>query len=110
MTIIEIIYNNNNTVASEYFSSHDQVQQWRENYPEYKVLEILEQDLDDTDRLLWDTELASFTVAGEVVTFPVDIRAVSVLSGEELILNNLDELTAIDMAVDEWNLYLKDNK
>lgn len=106
MTIIELVYNNNTTVSSEYFNSHDQVQQWREQYPEYQVLEIIESDLDEEGRLMWDTELASFTVADEVVTFPVNIRAVSVLSGEELLFNQLDKLTAIDMAVDEWNLYL----
>jgi hypothetical protein len=106
MTKIEVIYSNGTAVDSEYFQSNEEVQQWRENYPEYELLEIIEEDLDNTDRLLWDTQLASFIVDNKVVTFPVDIKAVSCLTGETLVLNQLDELTAIDMAVDEWNLHL----
>ena len=87
MTIIEVIYSKRvagehyNDVDVEFFQSHDQVQQWREQYHEYEILEIIENDLDEEGRLIWDTELASFIVNDEIVTFPVDIKAISCLTG-----------------------------
>ena len=50
MVIIEVIYKSEpeiNYVETQCFTSADKFQEWKENYPEYTILEILEYDLDD---------------------------------------------------------------
>jgi len=49
MVIIEVIYQSEpeKVVRNISFTSHDRAQEWIENYPEYKILEILEHDIDD---------------------------------------------------------------
>lgn len=45
--ITEVVYSNEDKVASAYFTSDEQYMEWRENYPEYEVLEILDDFVDE---------------------------------------------------------------
>ena len=45
--ITEVVYSNEDKVTSAYFTSNEQYMEWRENYPEYEVLEILDDFVDE---------------------------------------------------------------
>lgn len=102
----EVIYTNSNQPnepQSIIFSSIDEYVAWRENNPEYAIQEIL--DLDS--KVYFDPELASLVdYSGEVLQFPVNVIAKSLLSGETITFNHIDEETAMNLMVDEWDLYL----
>lgn len=46
MQVIEVVYKSLLGVDSVYFESNERYQEWRENYPEYPVLEVLPQLVD----------------------------------------------------------------
>lgn len=125
--ITEVVYSNEDKVTSAYFTSNEQYMEWRENYPEYEVLEILDDFVDDINnyitpseinaiiaslpvqvqraKISYDATTDTFVANGKAIKYPVRVTALSYCTGE--VLNSIipDKDTIQDLMVDEWCLF-----
>ena len=124
--ITEVVYSKDGkVVASAYFTSDEQYMKWRENYPEYEVLEILDDFVDDINnyitpseiisiidslpgqiaKISYDTDTDTFVANGKSIEYPVRVTALSYCTGE--VLNSIipDRETVQDLMVDDWCLF-----